>query len=212
MELLDALFHHVCGQSPDRTWLPGGVLLPVCERCTGLYVGAALALGLLLWLRPRLSRPFLALHGAFLLGMAPFGLHWIEHGPAVRTITGLAFGAAVVVFLSVQAEWAVPSPPRPARQGRRALPGPGGSRPVSGSERNKELADAPTRRYLLALGFAAGAIPALCAFGGQVAAMLLAALIAVGGACLAMLVLFNGVVFLGWLVRLGRRLAAPAAA
>lgn len=39
------------------------------------------------------------IRGAFLVGIAPFGLHWIEHGPEIRTITGLLFGAGVVVSL-----------------------------------------------------------------------------------------------------------------
>ena len=214
MELLHALFHHVCGQPADRTWLPGGVLLPVCHRCTGLYIGAALAVCLLLWLWPRLSRPFLALHGAFLLGMAPFGLHWIEHGPVVRTITGLAFGAAVVVFLSVcrglvagDVRRRTPENPPPHVAGYGSWPA--ADTPARSSQ---GFADASTRRYLLALGFAAGAIPALGVFGGQVAAILLTAAIAAGGLCLAVLVLLNGVALGVWLARLSRRRAHPATA
>lgn len=48
MELLHTVFRHVCGQPPDRTWHLDSLLLPVCQRCTGLYIGAALAVVFLL--------------------------------------------------------------------------------------------------------------------------------------------------------------------
>ena len=31
----------VCHQRPDRSFHPGGVQMPVCARCTGLYLGGA---------------------------------------------------------------------------------------------------------------------------------------------------------------------------
>ena len=75
------------------------MLLPCCQRCTGLYVGAGVAALLHLWLRPRLSGRFLEIHGAFLLVMVPFGFHWVAQGPVLRTLTGVLFGFAVVTFL-----------------------------------------------------------------------------------------------------------------
>ncbi len=75
------------------------MLLPCCQRCLGLYVGAAVAAGSHLWLRPRLTGRFLELHGAFLLCMLPFGFHWLPQGPLLRTITGVLFGFGVVTFL-----------------------------------------------------------------------------------------------------------------
>lgn len=99
IEALSHVFAAVCGQNPSHTWAPGGLLLPCCQRCTGLYVGAGLAALLHLWLRPNLTRGFLRVHGAFLLFMAPFGFHWVAHGAAMRTITGVLFGFAVVTFL-----------------------------------------------------------------------------------------------------------------
>lgn len=38
----------VCHQRPERSFTLGGASLPVCARCTGLYVGALVAGGLLL--------------------------------------------------------------------------------------------------------------------------------------------------------------------
>jgi uncharacterized membrane protein len=35
----------VCHQQPERTFHLAGAQLPVCARCTGLYLGAALGLG-----------------------------------------------------------------------------------------------------------------------------------------------------------------------
>lgn len=39
----------ICHQRPERSFfLPGGTQMPVCARCTGLYVGGALAFPLTL--------------------------------------------------------------------------------------------------------------------------------------------------------------------
>ena len=99
LDVLSHLFAAVCGQNPVHTWAPGGILLPCCQRCTGLYVGAGVAALLHLWLRPRLSGRFLEIHGAFLLLMAPLGFHWVAQGPVLRTLTGALFGFGVVTFL-----------------------------------------------------------------------------------------------------------------
>ena len=99
LETLAHWFAAVCGQDPGHTWAPGGILLPCCQRCTGLYVGAGVAALLHLWVRPKLSGRFLEIHGAFLVVMAPFGFHWVAQGPALRTLTGVLFGFAVVTFL-----------------------------------------------------------------------------------------------------------------
>jgi len=81
----------VCGQNAEHTWAPGEVLLPCCQRCTGLYVGAGVAALLHRWLRPRLSGRFLEMHGAFLVLMVPFGFHWLSQGPALRAAMGVLF-------------------------------------------------------------------------------------------------------------------------
>ena len=99
LDVLSHLFAAVCGQNPVHTWAPGGMLLPCCQRCTGLYVGAGVAALLHLRLRPKLSGRFLEIHGAFLLAMVPFGFHWLAQGPALRTVAGALFGFGVVTFL-----------------------------------------------------------------------------------------------------------------
>src|ERR1039457_5063438 len=97
--LLAHWFAAVCGQAPGHTWAPGGILLPCCQRCTGLYVGAGAAALLHLWLRPKLSGRFLEIHGAFLVVMVPFGFHWVAQGSVLRTLPGVLFGFGVVTFL-----------------------------------------------------------------------------------------------------------------
>ena len=104
LEALHHFFGAVCSQNPDHTWAPGGLMLPCCQRCAGLYVGAVVAVALLLWLRPRISGRFLLVHGLFLLQMVPFGYHWLPQGSMLRTWTGLLFGFGVVSFL-----WLVPA-------------------------------------------------------------------------------------------------------
>jgi hypothetical protein len=99
LEILNHLFGAVCGQNPEHTWAPGGILLPCCQRCTGLYVGAAVAVFLLAWLKPRLTGRFLEIHGAFLLFMVPCGLYWLPQGPVSRTVSGVLFAFGVVAFL-----------------------------------------------------------------------------------------------------------------
>ena len=40
--------HFICHQKPERSFFLGGLQMAVCARCTGLYVGAALAMPLAL--------------------------------------------------------------------------------------------------------------------------------------------------------------------
>jgi uncharacterized membrane protein len=99
MFLLSSLFSRVCGQNPDHTWVLGGLPLPCCQRCTGLYAGALLAIVLHAWLRPRLSRGFVQVHALFLLQLALAGLPGLAQGPVLRTFSGLFYGFGVVAFL-----------------------------------------------------------------------------------------------------------------
>lgn len=97
MEQVSDIFSLICGQAPSHTW--GS--LPFCQRCTGLYSGAAVAVLLHLLLRPRLTGGFLWAHGGLLLLMVPFGFHWVPQGPALRAITGVLFGFGIITFLKL---------------------------------------------------------------------------------------------------------------
>ena len=96
---LTQIFSAVCGQHLDHTWAPGGFFLPLCQRCTGLYSGAGIAVLALLWLKPKPTAHFLSVHAGFLLLMVPFGFHWLPQGPVLRSLTGVLFGFAVATFL-----------------------------------------------------------------------------------------------------------------
>lgn len=101
--LLWQAFSVVCGQNPEHTWSVGPTLLPFCQRCTGLYIGAFVCVALHLILRPGLGGRFIAAHGLFLLIAVPFGFHWIPDGPALRAMTGVLCGFGIGTFL-----WLVP--------------------------------------------------------------------------------------------------------
>jgi uncharacterized membrane protein len=178
LELLDHLFAAVCGQNPDHTWAPGGIPLPCCQRCTGLYVGACAAAMLHYWLRPKLTGRFLEMHGVFLLAMAPFGFHWVPQGPVVRTITGMLFGFAVVTFL-----WLPVS--RLAGRTRR-----GARLRLTRDERVR--ADASARRsYFSGVVLTAIVLVGLTTSGGRLAAYSLSFLLFLGAAALGTLVAAN---------------------
>ncbi len=120
-----------------------------------------MAAGLQLWLRPRLSGRFLAWHGALLGLMAPFGFHWLPQGAALRTMSGVWFGAAVMTFLRL----ALPN--KPDKTARATEPGHA------------------TRLYWCGLLAALLGIPAAASWGGIGVAYSLTGLAAIGGAVFA---------------------------
>ena len=192
--MIEGLFHlfaAVCGQNPGHTWAPGGMLLPCCQRCTGLYVGAGVAGLLHLWLRPRLSGRFLEIHGAFLIFMVPFGFHWVADGPALRTVTGVLFGFGVVTCLWLAIE-------RRARVPMVRLWGGPLSPALSPSEGEREktqpalvasVLQAPL--YFLVLVATLVLLPLAASLGGALVAHVLCVLVTWGMLCLAALVVAN---------------------
>jgi len=99
LDFLHQVFSHVCGQNLAHTWSPGGELLPCCQRCTGVYVGAFVAALLHLAGPPQPTSFWRWLNGAFLLLMVPAGYHWFPQGPELRAISGILFGFGLVAFL-----------------------------------------------------------------------------------------------------------------
>jgi uncharacterized membrane protein len=180
LDIISHLFAAVCGQNPGHTWAPGGLLLPCCQRCTGLYVGAGVAALLHLWLRPKLSRRFLEVHGACLLAMAPFGLHWVVQGPVLRTTTGVLFGFAVVTFL-----WL----------------------PLS-SRFTFHVSRPGVRYYFLVLGATLLLLPLAASVGGTFAAYALSGLIGWGALALFALVVAGVILGLLGILRRMRRAAS----
>ena len=99
LDFLHQLFSFVCGQSLAHTWSPGGEVLPCCQRCTGLYVGAFTAALLHLARAPQPTRFWRWLNGSFLLLMIPAGYHWFPQSAAVRAASGILFGFGLVAYL-----------------------------------------------------------------------------------------------------------------
>jgi uncharacterized membrane protein len=98
-DLLHQSFGWVCGQFPAHTWSPGGESLPLCQRCTGVYIGALVAaLQHLAW-RPTPTPGWLWLNGAFLLFIIPSGFYWIPQNPELRCASGVLFGFGLVAYL-----------------------------------------------------------------------------------------------------------------
>jgi uncharacterized membrane protein len=104
----------ICGQIPTHTFTLGDQKLPLCVRCTGMYLGFSLGV-LILFLRGRhhaqgLPRPALAL--TLLSGIAFMGVdgfnslftdlnipHLYQPNNILRLITGLLTGIAMAAFL-----------------------------------------------------------------------------------------------------------------
>ncbi|MBN2507138.1 MAG: DUF2085 domain-containing protein [Verrucomicrobia bacterium] len=177
MAIWQQVFGFVCGQNPAHAWAPGGEMLPLCQRCTGLYAGAAAALLLQLALRLRPGPRFLQTHGLFLLAMIPLGFRGMPDGPLVRTLSGLLYGFGVVSFL-----WLLP----------------GERLPAAGVSPRRKLGI-----YTAGVGGTLLAVPALAAWGGRGAGVVLTAMALAGLAGLGALMLVNLAIGLAWLVSRG---------
>jgi uncharacterized membrane protein len=179
MEALTHLFSVVCGQDPGHTWATGGVWLPCCQRCTGLYTGALAAAILHLTLKPELNRRFLGTHGLFLLFMVPFGYHWVPQGPFLRAVTGALFGVGIVTFLRLPL-WGDGTAPAallvgPAKREASGLP--------EHADRNG--------RYFAGVLAAVLLVPAAGAYGGGVGFRLLTVAVCGGALVFGLMVLGN---------------------
>src|SRR5438876_12182221 len=53
---MDAMGFGVCHQIPSHSYFIAGHQLPVCARCSGIYLGSLASIGLLVLLRRRASR------------------------------------------------------------------------------------------------------------------------------------------------------------
>lgn len=118
----------VCDQLVAHSYTFGGIVLPLCARCTGMYLGALVTLGFHAWRHPRavgLPRPWM------LLALLLFFLAWAGDGvnsfltviptaphlylPAniLRLITGTLMGITVgsLTFVMFNASiWSLPDP------------------------------------------------------------------------------------------------------
>jgi hypothetical protein len=101
IETATELFSYICGQS--RSFLADGALLPVGQRCLGLYVGALLTvpwlLGTGIWRRGLPSWSVFHVNVAVLFAAMLGGLHVIDPGPLWRFAFGLWTGHVATLWL-----------------------------------------------------------------------------------------------------------------
>lgn len=98
-------FSHVCHQQPERSFFIAGHPLAVCARCTGLYLGFAIAT-LLYPLLPSTRRTQPPARKWLFFALAPlvvdFGLGFFgiwENTHSSRFLTGALFGAVVALYV-----------------------------------------------------------------------------------------------------------------
>ena len=103
MDFLAKYLEWICGQATDRSWVFGSQTFPLCQRCTGIYVGAAIATILYYCMRPRAQRGGLWILMVLLFQIVPAGLHWWFDTPVLRMLSGAWFGIGVIGLLYRQA-------------------------------------------------------------------------------------------------------------
>jgi uncharacterized membrane protein len=126
----------ICHQIPERSFHLGGHRLPLCARCTGTYLGAAVGLAAIALLGrwragEMLPTWMVILMGGFIATMGFDGLNsyldlvlgrpllyephnWLR--AATGTLNGIALSMIVMPILNVTL-WAQPTPVRPLRNG-----------------------------------------------------------------------------------------------
>ena len=96
-----AIFSHLCGQG--RCLLVEGVPLPVCQRCLGLYIAAAVTGAYLIvsgaWRQGYPARRAIVVHSLMLMAAMLGGLHLIDFGPTWRLVCGLWTGHVAMIWL-----------------------------------------------------------------------------------------------------------------
>lgn len=101
METLTDIFSHFCGQKSG--FVAGGAVLPVCQRCLGLYVGAAVTGVWMavcgLWRRGLPSWSVFLLNEVMLLAAMLGGAHVWGSAPAAKLACGLWTGHVAALWL-----------------------------------------------------------------------------------------------------------------
>lgn len=99
----------VCHQRPSRSFWIGGAPMPVCARCTGLYVSAAAGAALAIFSSSpvmRASRARVVLLVAAIPTAATLIIEWlglVDPGSAVRCLAALPLGGAAAWVVAAAA-------------------------------------------------------------------------------------------------------------
>jgi uncharacterized membrane protein len=89
----------ICHQRPERSFHLGSVQMPVCARCTGLYVGAALAVPMAMVARSGLASD--RARRAVLFAALPTAITWTLEFAGIAAFSNIArFIAAVPLGLA----------------------------------------------------------------------------------------------------------------
>ena len=122
--LLYALGSYICHQRPERSFHLAGAQLPVCARCFGVYIGAAMGAIAATRLRPvRFPRVLIApsLAPALISLVAEWGGAWLPSNIA-RSLTGLLAGAIVAGVVLATLHYEQCAQRRPNAPNRRPTP------------------------------------------------------------------------------------------
>jgi uncharacterized membrane protein len=103
-EALSPFCAFICHQRPERSFHLGSVQMPVCARCTGLYVGAALALPLATVIGSGLAGD--RARKVFLIAALPTALSWTLEFAGIAAFSNVARFIAAVP-LGLVAAWLV---------------------------------------------------------------------------------------------------------
>jgi uncharacterized membrane protein len=103
--LMYAFGAFICHQRPERSFYTAAAQLPVCARCLGLYVGAAVA-ALLLIVASRSTRKT-PVRTMLIVAALPTAMTWVAEASGLvspsnltRFIGALPLGAAVAVTVN----------------------------------------------------------------------------------------------------------------
>lgn len=103
MNVLSYIYSFLCNQDASRSFDITGHLLPVCQRCTGVYMGMGISFIYLLlsrhYRRGLPPRSIAYVNIACLLAMPIFGFHLLDPSPAWRLWSGLIYGNALLSLL-----------------------------------------------------------------------------------------------------------------
>jgi len=132
-DFLQGLGFGLCHQIPERSFIFGGIQLPVCARCSGLYIGIIVTLILLFVLYRGAQRSGLPGKGFYVgavvatlaMGIDGFGsyLGLYTTNNFMRVLTGIMFGSAMapVIYALLIESLAPDASPRRILDGGREL-------------------------------------------------------------------------------------------